>query len=197
MAVGFFVDDGDELNSSYHTTVITTNSATQTPLQSPVSREYLVQAFCEALHRSGIAGKYLFHTILTVFFLSSAIKFVFLIFCEEISFCRFYIGSLCFEVNFWEKENKFSKRKIFWRKKIFERKNRERNNIGEWRKWIVRVRKNVQEWKIKIVCWYFSQLERMSWKSHAEESSLQTEAQSKRIFFFKQSSKQTNGKIKI
>ncbi|XP_055301517.1 cell death protein hid [Sitodiplosis mosellana] len=55
MAVGFFVDDGDEhLNSSYHTTVA--HSATQTPLQSPVSHEYLVQAFCEALHRSGIAG---------------------------------------------------------------------------------------------------------------------------------------------
>ncbi|XP_031624166.1 uncharacterized protein LOC116341326 [Contarinia nasturtii] len=57
MAVGFFADDGDDhLNSSYHTTVITTNSATQTPLQSPVSHEYLVQAFCEALHRCSIAG---------------------------------------------------------------------------------------------------------------------------------------------
>lgn len=61
MAVGFFVDEGDEhLNSSYHTTVLTTNSATQTPLQSPVNREYLVQVFCEALNRCSIAGKYHF-----------------------------------------------------------------------------------------------------------------------------------------
>lgn len=67
MAVGFFVDEGDEhLNSSYHSTVITTNSATQTPLQSPVSREFLVQAFCEALNRCSITGKYL--TILTIYF---------------------------------------------------------------------------------------------------------------------------------
>lgn len=59
MAVGFFVDDGEEHhNNSYHTQVIRTNSATQTPLQSPVSREYLVQAFCEALERCSIAGKY-------------------------------------------------------------------------------------------------------------------------------------------
>lgn len=58
MAVGFFVDD-EEHNSSYHTTVITTNSATQTPLQSPVTREYLVSAFCEALNRCSIPGKYI------------------------------------------------------------------------------------------------------------------------------------------
>lgn len=59
MAVGFFADDGEEhLNSSYHTTVLTTNSATQTPLQSPVTREYLVSAFCEALNRCAVAGKY-------------------------------------------------------------------------------------------------------------------------------------------
>lgn len=59
MAVGFFVDDGEEhLNSPYQTSVITTvHSATQTPLQSPVSREYLVQAFCEALQRINIASK--------------------------------------------------------------------------------------------------------------------------------------------
>lgn len=59
MAVGFFVDDGEEhLNSPYQTAVITTvHSATQTPLQSPVNREYLVQAFCEALQRINIASK--------------------------------------------------------------------------------------------------------------------------------------------
>lgn len=60
MAVGFFVNDDDEhLNGSYHTVITTNNSATQTPLQSPVSREYLVQAFCEALERISVAGKYL------------------------------------------------------------------------------------------------------------------------------------------
>lgn len=59
MAVGFFVDDGEEhLNTPYQTSVITTvHSATQTPLQSPVSREYLVQAFCEALQRINNASK--------------------------------------------------------------------------------------------------------------------------------------------
>lgn len=57
MAVGFFVNDDDENNnSSYYTSV--TNSATQTPLQSPVSREFLVQVFCEALNRCSIQSKY-------------------------------------------------------------------------------------------------------------------------------------------
>lgn len=62
MAVGFFVSDDEEhLNSSFQTSVVvTTSSATQTPLQSPVSREYLVQAFCEALHRCSIAGEFYF-----------------------------------------------------------------------------------------------------------------------------------------
>lgn len=76
MAVGFFVDDGEEhLNSPYQTSVITTaHSATQTPLQSPVSREYLVQAFCEALQRINIASKCYAHishfisSIFSVFF---------------------------------------------------------------------------------------------------------------------------------
>lgn len=118
MAVGFFVDDGDELNSSYHTTVITTNSATQTPLQSPVSREYLVQAFCEALHRSGIAGKYPFTLFLQFFFIFRA----FLIFCEKNSFFRFSIGSLCFEVIFLTKRKKCLKPEKFLQKKFFEGK---------------------------------------------------------------------------
>lgn len=60
MAVGFFLNEDDEHYTSSYQTVITTNSATQTPLQSPVSREYLVQAFCEALHRCSIAGKLIF-----------------------------------------------------------------------------------------------------------------------------------------
>lgn len=66
MAVGFFAPEDDErLNGSYHTTVVvTTNSATQTPLQSPVSREYLVQAFCEALHRCSLSGKSLLGIVL-------------------------------------------------------------------------------------------------------------------------------------
>lgn len=69
MAVGFFVDDGEEhLNSPYRTSVITTvHSATQTPLQSPVSREYLVQAFCEALQRINIASKCFAHDFLLIF----------------------------------------------------------------------------------------------------------------------------------
>lgn len=67
MAVGFFADDGEEhLNSSYHTTVMTSNSATQTPLQSPVTREYLVSAFCEALNRCAVAGK--LYTNFPIFF---------------------------------------------------------------------------------------------------------------------------------
>lgn len=61
MAVGFFAEDEDRLNSSYHSQ--TQYTATQTPLQSPVSREYLVQAFCEALHRCSIAGKFIFSSI--------------------------------------------------------------------------------------------------------------------------------------
>lgn len=64
MAVGFFAPEDDERpNAMYYTHphVATTNSATQTPLQSPVSREYLVQAFCEALHRCSIAGKLAFN----------------------------------------------------------------------------------------------------------------------------------------
>lgn len=58
MAVGFFAPEDDERpNGVYHIRHMnTTNSATQTPLQSPVSREYLVQAFCEALNRVSIAG---------------------------------------------------------------------------------------------------------------------------------------------
>lgn len=60
MAVGFFAPEDDERpNGVYHIRhMSTTNSATQTPLQSPVSREYLVQAFCEALNRVSIAGKF-------------------------------------------------------------------------------------------------------------------------------------------
>lgn len=60
MAVGFFLNEDDEHYNGSYQTVITTNSATQTPLQSPVSREYLVQAFCEALHRCSITGKLIY-----------------------------------------------------------------------------------------------------------------------------------------
>lgn len=60
MAVGFFAPEDDERpNGVYHQHVVTTtHSATQTPLQSPVSREFLVQAFCEALERCAITGEY-------------------------------------------------------------------------------------------------------------------------------------------
>lgn len=75
MAVGFFAPEDDERpNGVYHVGhVHTTSSATQTPLQSPVSREYLVQAFCEALHRCSIAGEFYFNIFLLlrlIFFLS-------------------------------------------------------------------------------------------------------------------------------
>lgn len=72
MAVGFYLPDEEEqLNSSYQSAVMvstTNNSATQTPLQSPVSREYLVQAFCEALHRCSIAGEFFVKIIYLTFF---------------------------------------------------------------------------------------------------------------------------------
>lgn len=60
MAVGFFPPDEDErFDSSFQSPmVVTTNSATQTPLQSPVNREFLVQVFCEALNRCSISGKF-------------------------------------------------------------------------------------------------------------------------------------------
>lgn len=48
MAVPFFVPDGDDERSSPQTQS-TISSATQTPLQSPVNDEHLVQAFYEAL----------------------------------------------------------------------------------------------------------------------------------------------------
>lgn len=61
MAVGFFVpEDEERFDSSYHSNVsMTANSATQTPLQSPVNREFLVQVFCEALTRISNAGEYI------------------------------------------------------------------------------------------------------------------------------------------
>lgn len=79
MAVGFFAPEDDERpNGVYHQHVVTTtHSATQTPLQSPVSREFLVQAFCEALERCAITGEY---RIFLIRFIS--IQFVY--FC---SFC--------------------------------------------------------------------------------------------------------------
>lgn len=51
MAVPFFVPDGDDQrsNGSSPQTQSTISSATQTPLQSPVNDEHLVQAFYEAL----------------------------------------------------------------------------------------------------------------------------------------------------
>lgn len=48
MAVPFFVPDGDDQRSSPQTQS-TITSATQTPLQSPINDEHLVQAFYEAL----------------------------------------------------------------------------------------------------------------------------------------------------
>lgn len=72
MAVGFYLPDEDEhLNSSYQSAVMvstTNNSATQTPLQSPVSREFLVQAFCEALHRCSITGEFFVRIFYFTFF---------------------------------------------------------------------------------------------------------------------------------
>nr|APT68153.1 head involution defective [Megaselia scalaris] len=53
MAVPFYMpnqEDGDGSSSSSQSPN-TSTSATQTPLQSPVTGEYLVQAICEALHR--------------------------------------------------------------------------------------------------------------------------------------------------
>lgn len=71
MAVGFFANDDDEhLNSSHVTAVVVQNSATQTPLQSPVNREFLVQAFCEALNRCCV-GKSFPIFIKSYFFLYS------------------------------------------------------------------------------------------------------------------------------
>ncbi|KAG4071353.1 hypothetical protein HA402_004057 [Bradysia odoriphaga] len=51
MAVPFFVPDGDDQRSNGSTpqSQSTISSATQTPLQSPVNDEHLVQAFYEAL----------------------------------------------------------------------------------------------------------------------------------------------------
>lgn len=50
MAVPFFVPDDDQReNGSSSQTQSTMTSATQTPLQSPVNDEHLVQAFYEAL----------------------------------------------------------------------------------------------------------------------------------------------------
>lgn len=51
MAVPFFVpdDDNQRENGSSSQTQSTMSSATQTPLQSPVNDEHLVQAFYEAL----------------------------------------------------------------------------------------------------------------------------------------------------
>lgn len=57
MAVGFFPDEDERYITIRAGTA---NSATQTPLQSPVSREFLVQAFCEAINRCSIAGEYRF-----------------------------------------------------------------------------------------------------------------------------------------
>lgn len=59
MAVGFFPDEDERFNGSIRASMAgTANSATQTPVQSPVSREFLVQAFCEAINRISIAGEY-------------------------------------------------------------------------------------------------------------------------------------------
>lgn len=63
MAVGFFPEEDERFIAigSIRTSMAgTANSATQTPLQSPVSREFLVQAFCEAINRCSIAGEYRF-----------------------------------------------------------------------------------------------------------------------------------------
>lgn len=61
MAVGFLPDEDERFNGSIRASMAgTANSATQTPLQSPVSREFLVQAFCEAINRISIAGEYQF-----------------------------------------------------------------------------------------------------------------------------------------
>lgn len=61
MAVGFLPDEDERFNGSIRASMAgTANSATQTPLQSPVSREFLVQAFCEAITRISIAGEYQF-----------------------------------------------------------------------------------------------------------------------------------------
>lgn len=51
MAVPFFVPDGDDQRSNGSTpqSQSTISSATQTPLQSPVNDEHLIQAFYEAL----------------------------------------------------------------------------------------------------------------------------------------------------
>lgn len=75
MAVGFFApEDDDRPNGVYPQYVAhsQTHSATQTPLQSPVSREFLVQAFCEALDRISIgkfaSNAYIIH--LFIFFFS-------------------------------------------------------------------------------------------------------------------------------
>lgn len=60
MAVPFYMpnqEDGDGSSSSSQSPN-TSTSATQTPLQSPVTGEYLVQAICEALHRC--SGKFFF-----------------------------------------------------------------------------------------------------------------------------------------
>lgn len=48
MAVPFFVPDDDDQRSSPQTQS-TITSATQTPLQSPINDEHVVQAFYEAL----------------------------------------------------------------------------------------------------------------------------------------------------
>lgn len=71
MAVPFYLPDADEQqrinnnnnnnNSGSSQPQSTATSATQTPLQSPVSGEHLVQAFYEALYRysSTVTGKFL------------------------------------------------------------------------------------------------------------------------------------------
>lgn len=89
MAVGFFAPEDDERpNGVYHQHVVTTtHSATQTPLQSPVSREFLVQAFCEALERCAITGEY---RIFLIRFIS--IQFVY--FCFVL--CDFWLVKLIF-----------------------------------------------------------------------------------------------------
>lgn len=58
MAVGFFPDEDERYVSIRASMASTTNSATQTPLQSPVNREFLVQAFCEAIQRVSITSEY-------------------------------------------------------------------------------------------------------------------------------------------
>jgi hypothetical protein len=64
MAVPFYVPDAEEQSDDRSNTIASqvpsgSSSTTQTPLQSPVNGEHLVQAFCEALYRYSYGGKFL------------------------------------------------------------------------------------------------------------------------------------------